>query len=211
MSDDRPADTGELSGNSVPAGDRVGQPNASDEVSAKNELAEQHDELSAAQGTENFIETYHAISEWIRFADAKAAVILTVGGALAGFLIPTIHRVISPEEVVAHLFPGWQIVCLVLFGLYMLFFLTSGILSFMCINPLRSKGRHPSLDHCDHFHPAAISSAYRDDEVERFCERLRANGDQFAQTRGSGCHLAGQPYLKQEIQPSAAFVNSLCD
>ena len=56
------------------------------------------DKLSAAQGTENFIETYHAISEWIRFADAKAAVILTVGGALAGFLIPTVQAIISDPE-----------------------------------------------------------------------------------------------------------------
>ena len=55
-------------------------------------------ELSAVQGTENYIETYHAISEWIRFADAKAAVVLTVGGAMAGFLVPTVHKIIADTE-----------------------------------------------------------------------------------------------------------------
>lgn len=142
-------------------------------------------ELSAAQGTENFIETYHAISEWIRFADAKAAVILTVGGALAGFLIPTVQKVIESTPDEAHLIPVWKTVCLVLFGLYIFFLLTSGVFAFQCINPLRKKGRHPSLKFCQHFHPAAISAAYTDDEVERFV---------------SDCDQIGSTALQREVQ-----------
>jgi len=130
-------------------------------------------ELSAAQGTENYIETYHAISEWIRFADAKAAVVLTVGGAMAGFLIPTVHKIIADTD--SHLIPEWKLVCYILFGLYIVFFLLSGLYAFWCINPLRKKGRHPSLDHCKHFHPAAISAAYAEDDVANFvrdCDRI---------------------------------------
>ena len=130
------------------------------------------------QDTENFIETYHAISEWIRFADAKAAVILTVGGAMAGFLIPTIHKIIEvPEEPVAHLLPYWKETCIALFSLYIIFFLLSGVAAFLCINPLTRKGKHPSLDHCQHFHPAAISARYGDESVEEFvhdCETIGA-------------------------------------
>lgn len=121
------------------------------------------------QETENYIETYHAISEWIRFADAKAAVILTVSGALAGLLIPTVQRVVALDAGV------WKTMCLVLFSLYILFFLLSGVYSFLCINPITKRGKHPSLEHCAHFHPAAVSAAYGDEEVERFvndCEEL---------------------------------------
>lgn len=135
------------------------------------------DDLSAAQGTENFIETYHAISEWIRFADAKAAVILTVGGAMAGFLIPTIHKIIADADGASHLLPGWKTICFVLFGLYIVFFLLSGVYAFLCINPLTRKGKHPSLEHCKHFHPAAVSSAYDIDDVKGFigdCDRIGA-------------------------------------
>ena len=130
-------------------------------------------EMSAAQGTENFIETYHAISEWIRFADAKAAVVLTVGGAMAGFLVPTLQNIIVDKG--EHLFPEWRLVCFILFGFYIVFFLLSGLFAFWCINPLTKRGKHPSLDHCKHFHPAAISVAYANGEVEKFvedCERI---------------------------------------
>ena len=133
--------------------------------------------IASARDAQNFIETYHAIAEWIRFADAKAAVILTVGGALAGFLIPTIKDVLAPDESVTHLFAGWKATCLALFGLYVFFFLLSGIFAFLCINPFTKKGRHPSLDFCQHFHPAAIANSYTIDEVQKFvgdCESCEA-------------------------------------
>jgi ABC-type multidrug transport system permease subunit len=141
--------------------------------------------MSAAQNTENFIETYHAISEWIRFADAKAAVILTVGGALAGFLIPTVHSVIGDLEPGAHLFPFWKETSIALFALYVLFFILSGFWAFLCINPLTRRGRHPSLGYCEHFHPAAIANKYSIDDVSEFVE---------------DCEKVGAASLKREVQ-----------
>ena len=160
--------------------------------STKNQVGKTRDQLSAAQGTENFIETYHAISEWIRFADAKAAVILTVGGAMAGFLIPTIHRVIADAEGASHLLPEWRLICYVLFSLYIVFFILSGVFAFQCINPLTKRGKHPSLEHCKHFHPAAISVAYGDEEVSKFV---------------NDCDEIGTVSLKQEVQ-AAILIDS---
>ncbi|MEK6234898.1 MAG: hypothetical protein N2C14_09315 [Planctomycetales bacterium] len=131
--------------------------------------------MSSEQSTENYIETYNAIAEWIRFADAKAGVTLTVGGALAGFLIPTLQDVIHAPADARHVIPNWAIVCEVLFTLYILFFLLSGVFAFLCINPFRERGKHPSLGFCEHFHPAAISAAYRIGDMEKFlddCEAL---------------------------------------
>ena len=54
---------------------------ASSSEACEDIKAAARNEFSATLGTENYIETYHAISEWIRFADAKAGVILTVGAA----------------------------------------------------------------------------------------------------------------------------------
>jgi len=116
---------------------------------------------------ESRIEVYHAISEWIRFADAKAAVLLTIGGALAGFLIPTVRGVLihSQQE---HWLPYWSTITLVLFVCYVVFFILSSFFAFLCINPLRKRGRHPSLGHCQLFHPAAVSNKYGMDDLERF-------------------------------------------
>ena len=143
------------------------------------------DELSATQSTENFIETYHAISEWIRFGDAKAAVILTVGAAMAGFLIPTVQQIIAETGGESHLIPAWKAVCLTTFGVYLFFFLLSGIFAFLCINPLTKKGKHPSLEYCKHFHPAAVSNAFKIDDIERFVEE---------------CDSLGAKMLRREVQ-----------
>lgn len=154
--------------------ERVGKAHA---LAAECEQEQSAAEMYAAQGTENYIETYHAVSEWIRFADAKAAVVLTVGGAMAGFLIPTIHKVIADTD--SHLIPQWHAVCYVLFGLYILFFMLSGVFAFWCINPLTKRGKHPSIDHCKHFHPAAISAAYSEEDVSKFvkaCDEIGAEG-----------------------------------
>ena len=134
--------------------------------------------MSAEQSVENYIEIYHAVSEWIRFADAKAAVLLTVGGALAGFLIPTIQDVIRVSSEFPHLVPNWLVVCQSLFGLYLFFALLSGIQAFRCINPFRKGGKHPSMGHCEHFHPAAISVKYKIQDVSQFvadCGELEAD------------------------------------
>ncbi|GAB5402952.1 MAG: hypothetical protein Aurels2KO_11830 [Aureliella sp.] len=123
------------------------------------------------------IETYHAISEWIRFADAKAAVILTIGGALAGVLIPSIRHVITADPTAEHVFEPWQVVTLIAFGLYVFFFALSSIFAFLCINPLRNRRGHPSLDHCPLFHPAAISAHFDMNQVDEFIEASSAGGE----------------------------------
>lgn len=130
-----------------------------------------------AQVAENFIEIYHAISEWIRFADAKAAVLLTVGGAMSGFLIPSFARVVRDEQ--SHLLPFWGVFVTGFFILYVTTFIWSAIQAFLCINPITERGRHPAMDHCPHFHPAAISYKYTADQAEAFvqeCEKLGADG-----------------------------------
>ena len=150
-------------------------------------------DLSTEQGTENYIETYHAISEWIRFADAKAAVILTVGAAMAGFLIPTIHTVLANNnDPSVHLFPYWQEISVGIFSAYILFLLLSGIYAFLCINPSSSRGRHPSFDYCDHFHPAAIAAKYRGDQVTKFVD---------------DCDKIGATALRREVQ-AAILIDS---
>jgi len=126
---------------------------------------------SSAERTENYLEAYASIGEWIRFADAKAAVVLTVVGALASVLIPQL------SELPEHPDPAWlyyvAIGCFVLWSLLMLL---SGAFAVWCVLPLRRKGKHPSLDHCKHFHPAAISTAYGPDDVERFIADCQAGG-----------------------------------
>ncbi len=38
------------------------------------------------------------IAEWIRFADAKAAVVQTLGGAIAGLVIPTLKSYLNEDQ-----------------------------------------------------------------------------------------------------------------
>ena len=141
-------------------------------------LAQAQETPAHIEDTENYIEAYHAVAEWIRFADAKAGVVLTIAGALAGLLIPTIEPILRNESE-AHLFPMWKPVCLALFALFTFFLLLSGIAAFRCIRPFRNRGLHPSLDDCQHFHPAAIANAYKLDEVQKFvqdCDRAGVGG-----------------------------------
>lgn len=126
---------------------------------------------------ECLIENYHAIAEWIRFADAKAAVVLTVGAALAGFLIPSVRLLTGENASSEHLVPYWHLIALILFVCYVIFFLLSAVFSFLCINPLRRRGSHPSLGHCDLFHPAAISSTYGSEKFEAFENDSKRDGE----------------------------------
>jgi hypothetical protein len=124
---------------------------------------------------ENSIEIYKITADWIRFADAKAAVILTAGGVLAGVLIPHLKpylEAVRKGEALAWLEPG----VLACFGLWLGVLLLSAFYAFRCIVPFRQKGMHPALDFCKHFHSAAISVAYGADEQERFFETYRRLG-----------------------------------
>lgn len=124
---------------------------------------------------DNYIEIYHATGEWIRFADAKAAVVLTVAGALGGLLIPNLKTVLE-EKPDGHLFAGWLYVTLGLFVLYIIFTIICGIAAFRCITPFRKGGRHPALEHCKHFHSAATTNCYPDTDVERFTDTAEKLG-----------------------------------
>ncbi|MFK7741934.1 MAG: hypothetical protein AB8H80_16575 [Planctomycetota bacterium] len=126
---------------------------------------------ATANRTENYLEAYASIGEWIRFADAKAAVVLTVVGALASVLIPTLSGL--PEQ------PGlaWlYYVAVGAFALWGLMMTLAGAFAVWCVLPLRRKGKHPSLGHCSHFHPAAISVAYEEHDVERFIDDCQSGG-----------------------------------
>ncbi|MBI3860308.1 MAG: hypothetical protein HY290_00270 [Planctomycetia bacterium] len=124
-------------------------------------------EALAPLEAENLIDIYQVIAEWIRFADAKAAVVLTVGGGLAGLLIPTLKDYLHNDKLI-HPFDWWTKGVVVLYVLWLGVLVLSGIWAFRCILPFRRDGRHPALGRCAHFHPAAIESQYRLDDVDRF-------------------------------------------
>lgn len=116
--------------------------------------------------TENLIATYDSVAEWIRFADAKAAVVLTVVGALAGLLIPTLKDYLKdPSEIDAL---KWTV--LASFTLWLVLTVFAAISAFRCIRPFRKNGEHPALELCAHFHPAAISKKYELNQHAQFVQ-----------------------------------------
>ena len=134
--------------------------------------------------TENLIATYDTVAEWIRFADAKAAAVLTVAGALAGVLIPTLKEylptlidqsvTVFDPETGRKLFRGvcrqpvWRAFVVGLYAVWLILTVASCWKAFRCILPFRRKGEHPSLQKCTHFHPAAISKRYSIDDHDAF-------------------------------------------
>lgn len=128
--------------------------------------------------TENFIETHKTIADWIRFADTKAAVTLTVNGVLLGVLIPTLKAYLSDRTAVRPT-PWWEYLTVALFIAWLLFLVISAVHSFLCILPIRGEGRQVALEHTTHFHPAAVSQQYPMKERERFvadCEKIGPGG-----------------------------------
>ena len=122
----------------------------------------------APQEIENYLETYSAIGEWIRFADAKAAAVLTVIAALAGLLIPTLKSYLDAKTNGSYPASWWPALVVILFVLWLAFQVASGLNAFACITPFRRRGRHPVIDHSRHFHPASIAHHYRLEEYDRF-------------------------------------------
>ncbi len=134
---------------------------------------------------EDYTETYKVIAEWIRFADAKAGVTLTVNGILLGLLVPMLKPYLegTKEHPAAH--PAWWTdMVVVLFFAWLAFTALSAVSAFLCILPIRGTARLLALKHTPHFHPAAISQSYRLDEVDRFVE---------------DCQRGGMDTLKREI------------
>lgn len=131
-----------------------------------------HPETS--QEIENYLETYSAIGEWIRFADAKAAAVLTVIAALAGLLIPTLKGYFEAKAHGSYPLSGWPILVVILFVIWLFLQMASGLYAFACITPFRRRGRHPIIDHSRHFHPAGIAHHYnRLEEKTALPYRLR--------------------------------------
>lgn len=125
--------------------------------------------------TENLIETYHVVAEWIRFADAKAAVVLTAAGAAVSVVVPTVREYLA-RDAASHPTAWWTYLVLAAFGLALLVLVLACISAFACILPFRLRGRHPSLDLCTHFHPAAISARYGIEQHEQFVAGYRRAG-----------------------------------
>src|SRR5262249_14884740 len=125
---------------------------------------------------ENFIETYKIVAEWIRFADAKAAVTLTVNGVLLGLLIPTLKTYLTdttPRPT------AWTGLVLCLFVVWLVLLVLSAVSAFLCIRPLRGQARSLTLSQAAHFHPAAVSQQYRLEDLKRFvedCEKIGTAG-----------------------------------
>ena len=124
-------------------------------------------EIAATLETENFIDTYQIVAEWIRFADAKAAAVLAACGALAGVIIPTIKEFVAVES---HITPWWEMCGVVLYAIWLVFLIAACWWSFRCILPFRRSGKHPAIEKCTHFHPASIAARYAFDETSRFAE-----------------------------------------
>jgi hypothetical protein len=126
---------------------------------------------------ENFIETYKIVAEWIRFADAKAAVTLTVNGVLLGLLIPTLKTYLT--DTTPHPTTWWTGLVLFFFVMWLVLLVLSAAGSFLCILPLRGQARNLTLRQAAHFHPAAVSQHYRLEDPTRFvedCEKIGTAG-----------------------------------
>ena len=132
------------------------------------------DDTQNALEAENLIETYQIIGEWIRFADAKAAAVLAVNGALCGVLVPTIHEYIRAEQT--HPTAWWTSLVSTTFLLWLISMIWSCVLAFRCILPFRYQGKHPSIGRANHFHPAAISAHYTIEQSEQFANEMERIG-----------------------------------
>ncbi len=148
--------------------------------------------------TSDLIEGYHVIAEWIRFADAKAAVVLTVGGAVGGLVIPTLKEFLKEGN---HITLWWTTMVSGLFALWLLLLLLSGIWAFLSILPFRKRGRHPALQSCKHFHPAAICTAYELDDTAEFQSDCEDIGESGLRREVAACllidsHISGFKYKR---------------
>ncbi len=155
------------------------------------------DDAQDALEAENLIETYHIIGEWIRFADAKAAAVLAVNGALCGVLIPTLNEYLKGDQ--PHPTPWWVVLVSGSFLCWLVAMIWSCVQAFQCILPFRRRGTHPAIGHANHFHPAAISTAYTIEETERFANEIEKIGMNGLKREISACmmidsHISNQKY-----------------
>ncbi len=126
---------------------------------------------------QHYTESYKVIAEWIRFADTKAGVTLTVNGVLLALLIPTLKSYLG--EKTTHPSEWWTVVVVALFLIWLLFLVLSAVSAFLCILPIRGTARKLALTHTPHFHPAAVTQAFGLTDVDRFikdCEQIGMDG-----------------------------------
>ncbi|MGF1582182.1 MAG: hypothetical protein ACFCD0_22895 [Gemmataceae bacterium] len=159
------------------------------------------DEQQDTEEVENYLENYRIIADWIRFADAKAAAVLTVSAALAGLLIPTYGRYVGGDGVDMSDTHPWFFVVSTLFIGWLSLLVITGLYAFTCIAPFKRKGRHPSLGVAQHFHPAAIAAEYPLDDFERFVQDCQEQGmaglkKQILVTILIDSHISNRKYSK---------------
>jgi hypothetical protein len=112
---------------------------------------------------------------------------LAACGALAGVLIPTMKGFVAAET---HVTPWWELLGIVLFGIWPVLLVAASWWSFRCILPFRHSGQHPAVDECCHFHPAGISAKYAFDETARFTESaIQLDTEGFLKEVIAGLHL----------------------
>ena len=135
---------------------------------------------STAEVTENVIDTYQICAEWIRFADAKAAVVLTVNGALASVVIPKLTPLVLHQSIKSPIIQLFLFLSATLFLCWGVSSLISCVNAFRCIIPYRIKGKHPAADQSPHFHSVGISSRFGTEEATAFQESFHAlDGEAF--------------------------------
>jgi len=121
------------------------------------------------------IENYKIIAEWIRFADAKAGVTLTVNGVYLGLMLPTLKAYLTDKTTV-HPTTWWEVLVIVLFVMWLAAVILSAVNAFLCILPFRGHGRLTALTHATHFHPAAVAGKYGISDLSAFLSDSTALG-----------------------------------
>ena len=110
----------------------------------------------------HLITAYEQIVDWIRFAGIKAALVLTVDGIFASFLVPTISHLTQGTRDAAALAAS------ALFVAWASFVALSCTEAFRCILPRALNAVHTAVGRCAHFHPAAIATQCPLDRHEQF-------------------------------------------
>ncbi len=133
------------------------------------------DHTMSPEETETFIDAYQITAEWIRFADAKAAAVLTVCGALAGLLIPTLKPFVDEPTYSRRGGTNWELGyswpgCS--------FCSPPACPHFSVFSGFVSHGKHQPSDTASRFHPAAMAK-YDITDGKRFvrdCEAIGTSG-----------------------------------
>jgi hypothetical protein len=134
-----------------------------------------HDESIEPAGFEirHLITACEQIADWIRFAGIKAALVLTVDGIVAAFLVPTISHLTQGTRDAAALAAS------ALFVAWASFVALSCTEAFRCILPKALNAVHTAVGRCAHFHPAAITTQCpldRHEQCVRDFDRRAAEG-----------------------------------